>query len=151
MKPKIPKSIINGHENLCSELKAIVEFGGKIGEKAKSLEKMMQAHFKKEEEYALPPLGLLLTLAEGGWEFDSDAAIKMSDMLQSKLAVLKKEHDNIAVALQKLKVVADEENNALAKCFVKDLTLHVDVEDQVLYPATILIGDYLKNIKNNPN
>jgi len=31
--------------------------------------------------------------------------------------------------------------------FVKDLTQHVDIEDQVLYPATILVGNYLKQMK----
>ena len=148
MKPKTPKSIKNGHENLCRELKNISTFGGKIGEKAKLLEKVMYPHFEKEEKYALPPLGLLLALSEGHWQFDSNEAIKMSETLQSKLDELTIEHENISKALQDLKVAADEENNLYAKQFVKDLTLHVEIEDQVLYPATILIGNYLKNIKH---
>ena len=149
MKPKTPKSIKNGHENLCSELKAITAIGGTIGEKAKLLENVMYPHFKKEEKYALPPLGLLLVLSQGHWEIDTDAAIEMSEMLQSKLSELKEEHDIISDALQSLKIIADAENNLKVKQFVKDLILHVEIEDQVLYPTTILIGNYLKNLKLN--
>lgn len=149
MKPKIPKSIKSGHENLISELQSVIELGGIIGEKAKDLEKIMNSHFKEEEDYALPPLGLLLTLSEGNWEIDSSAAIKMSEMLQSKLSELKKEHENILKVLLKLKSVADEQNIMIAKQFVKDLMLHVEIEDQVFYPATILVGNYLKSLKFN--
>lgn len=147
MKPKIPKSILNGHENLCSELKAIITLGGDTGKKAELLNKIMTAHFIKEEEFALPPLGLLLALSEGNWKIDSNEAIKMSDRLQSKLSEMKKEHENIEKALKNLKHSADEEDNLKAKQFVKDLLLHVEIEDQVLYPTTILIGNYLKKMK----
>lgn len=148
MGPKIPKAIQNGHENLCSDLITIINYGGKLGEKAKRLDKVMAPHFHKEEEYALPPLGLLLAISEGHWEIDSDEAIKMSETLQSKLSELKIEHENISRFLQDLKVVADEEDNLKAKQFVKDVMLHVEIEDQVLYPTTILIGNYLKSLKH---
>lgn len=147
MKPVIPKSIQNGHENLCAELESLISSGGKIGEKAKILQNVMYPHFKKEEEYALPPLGLLLVLTEGHWDIGSDAAIQMSDKLRSKLSELKQDHEAIFTELQNIKNVADEENNLLAKQFVKDLKLHASIEDQILYPTTILIGHYLKQMK----
>ena len=149
MRPKTPKAIKNGHENLYAELESIVELEGRIGENAKFLLEIMSAHFKKEEEYALPPLGFLLTLSEGGWEFDPDDAIRMSEKLRTELSELTKEHIDILSAAQELKIIAEEENNLTAKQFVKDLKLHADIEDQVLYPATILIGEYLKNLKAN--
>ena len=149
MKPEIPKSIKNGHKNLSSELKAIMDIRGEIGEKAKILDDIMALHFNKEEEYALPPLGFLLALSEDHWEIDSMAAIKMADRLKSKLSELKKDHENILIALHNLKIVGEQENNTDVKQFVKDLKLHASIEDQVLYPATILIGNYLKALKPN--
>lgn len=149
MQPKIPKSIKNGHENLYAEIKSIVSIGGDIGEKAKVLDELMHAHSKKEEEYALPPLGLLLALSEGNWKIDSNAAIKMADRLKSKLTELKKDHENILLALQKLKEAGDKENNTNIKRLVKDLKLHAAIEDQVLYPTTLLIGNYLKALKSD--
>lgn len=149
MEPQIPKSIKNGHDNLCSEIENIIALGGVIGEKAKILDEIMLAHFKKEEEYALPPLGFLLALSEGNWEIDEDVAIEMSEVLKSKLSELKEDHKNILIALQDLKNIADKENNLSAKQFAKDLNLHASIEDQVLYPTTILIGNYLKALKAN--
>jgi hypothetical protein len=37
--------------------------GGKVGEAAKAVANVLHPHFEKEEEYALPPLGLLSCLA----------------------------------------------------------------------------------------
>lgn len=147
MKPETPKLIKSGHENLCSELEALIASDGNIGERAEILKNVMYPHFEKEEEYALPPLGLLLALSEGHWQIDSDEAIKMADILQSKLSELKNDHENILVELQNLKNVADSENNLNAKQFAKDLKLHAALEDQILYPTTILIGSYLKKLK----
>lgn len=147
MKPKIPKAIQHGHEHLCEELKNIMIKGGEIGEKAKILDEYMSYHFKKEEEYALPPLGLLLALSEGDWELDPKEAIKMSDTLHEKLEEMTKEHVHILKLLKDLEVVANKEDDIWAKHFIKNLRLHAELEDQVLYPATLLIGDYLKHVK----
>lgn len=144
MKPKIPKAILHGHENLIIELKNIISFGGEIGEKAKILADEMAPHFKKEEQYALPPLGLLLALSEGQWEINHEEAIKMADNLHIKLAEMTKDHANISKIMNELKLVAEEENNTTVKLFIKNLAIHIELEDEVLYPATILIGNYLK-------
>lgn len=149
MKPKTPKALKHGHETLYADLDNIISFGGNIGEKAKCLANLLYPHFKKEEEFALPPLSLLLALSQGHWEIDSQAAIEMANKLQDKHAEMKKEHGAIGIALLELRNVAEEENNSKTKRFVKDLTLHVEIEDQVLYPTTILIGNYLKNSNRN--
>lgn len=147
MKPSIPKALKYGHENLLLEIKDLISLEGNVGEKAEKLYMVMSPHFEKEEKYALPPLGLLLTLSEGSWEIDAEEAIRMSDMLKEKLSEFKKEHENIDRALQNLKIAAEEEDNYNAKQFVKDLLQHVEIEDQVLYPATILVGNYLKKMR----
>lgn len=145
MQPKTPKAIEHGHEQLFEEIKEVIAIGGKIGETANSLNKNMAPHFKKEEEYALPPLGLLLALSEGRWELSKNEAIRMADKLESKLAEMTAEHREIERYLQDLKKAAEEEDNIHALLFVKNLTLHIELEDQVLYPATILVGNYLKH------
>lgn len=150
MPVQTPKSLKHGHENLSSELNHLIMLKDNIGIKAKALAEVMYPHFQKEEKYALPPLGLLLALSEGNWEIDTDAAIKMSELLQSKLVELKNEHEDIEKALKELVLEADKENNGTAKHFAKELMVHIEIEDQVLYPATILIGNYLKHLKLYP-
>lgn len=146
MKPKIPLSIQHGHEYLSDELKKVMAQGGEIKNKAEILSEYMKKHFIKEEEYALPPLGLLLALSEGGWDIDPAEAIKMSDTFQEKFDEMKQEHENISKLINDLEIVAEKENNHAAKRFIKNLNLHVELEDQVLYPATLLIGNYLKHV-----
>ena len=47
------------------ELKRITKEKGRVGEAAKAVGKILHPHFVKEEEYTMPPLGLLTILAEG--------------------------------------------------------------------------------------
>lgn len=145
MKPKTPKALLNGHEYLFKDIEVIVSFGGEIGEKAKLLADISRPHFKKEEEYALPPLGLLSALADGSWQFESKAAIEMAKKLQTELLQMKKEHMEIFQILKNLESLAEKEKDERVKRFVNDLKLHIEVEEQVLYPATIFVGDYLCN------
>lgn len=151
MKPKTPKPLKNGHENLYADIEDIVAFDGLIGEKARELADILHPHFKKEEEFVLPPLSLLLALSEGNWEIDSETAIEMANKLQVKLTEMQNEHDYINSILVKLREIALKESNQKVIRFANDLVLHVEIEDQVLYPATILIGNYLKNTNPGKN
>lgn len=149
MQLKTPKSLKTGHANLYIDIEAIANINDEIGKKAKELADALFQHFKKEEEFALPPLSLLLMLAEGRWEVDEKLAIEMSDKLRDNLLEMKKEHQEINKIVEEFKILAQKENHAKALHFARDLTMHIDIEDQVLYPATILIGHYLKNMRKN--
>lgn len=146
MQLETPEVLIRGHECLYEDLEFIISFGGEIEEKAEQLAKILHSHFKKEEEYALPPLGLLLELADGRWDLDASTVIKMADKLQSQMSEMKKEHENIRVVLNKLENI--DTNNTKIQRFIKDLSIHIDIEDQVLYPATLLVGNYLQKLKS---
>lgn len=145
MEPKTPKALLHGHENLFNDMESIVSFGGEIGEKAKLLADLSRPHFKKEEEFALPPLSLLLALSEGNWRIESKAAVEMANELETNLSEMKQEHSKIIQILENLNALAEDINNHKVKQFISDLKLHIEIEEQVLYPATILIGQYLKS------
>lgn len=146
MKLKVPKAIIHGHANIILELNEVLAIGGEIAEKAKQLRAAMVPHFKKEEDYALPPLGLLLAFTDENWEINAEEAINMAQNLELRLAEMKHDHSHIVDILNELKSLGEKEHNRVVKMFVKTLTLHIEMEDEVLYPATILIGNYLKKI-----
>lgn len=149
MKIKTPKAITHGHANLCEELNKIIENYSHIEKQTRTLNEIMTKHFNKEERYALPPLGLLLTLSEGNWELGEDAVIEMTNDLDSHLGELKKEHENISENMLDLKAIAEKENYSDLKRFINDLEIHMELEDQVLYPASILIGNYFHKLKRN--
>ena len=60
-----PSSIQREHEHLHHQLDAAIAAGGKTGERAKEVAKVLLPHFEAEDTYAMPPLGLLEPLARG--------------------------------------------------------------------------------------
>jgi hypothetical protein len=52
----------------------------------------MHPHFTKEEEYALPPLGLLSALSKGKIEAGMAEVLKMTDKLEVELPRMLAEH-----------------------------------------------------------
>lgn len=147
MKLEVPESLRIEHENLKADFKDVLASGGKVAQKAKLLADILYPHFLKEEESLLPHLGLLLNLAQGKWDIESEDILLTAGELQKQYYELSDEHKKIIKALQKLHEAAKEENNLPADRFVQDLTLHAQIEEQILYPAVMLIGRYLKHLK----
>ena len=65
MKFQIPQPMKEEHDELHNNLKKAVMAGGKVGEAARGVAQALHAHFEREEQFALPPLGLLTALSEG--------------------------------------------------------------------------------------
>ena len=144
MELRIPHSLKLEHEELHAELVKATGEGGKVGEAAKVVAKALHPHFVKEDEYALPPLGLLSLLAEGKVEPEMTKVLAMTDRLKAELPHMIQEHQAIVAALQTLVNAAKEEKKMEYVRFAEKLTLHAQTEEEVLYPAAILIGEHLK-------
>ncbi len=161
MELKIPESLEVEHEELHQQLYKGIKMGGKVGEAAKAVADILHLHFKKEEEYALPPLGLLSSLVteeheqmgSRGREEEKNSRITqdiknniivMTDKLNSDLSHMTEEHNEIVATLNNLIEIAKVENKTDLVAFAEKLKLHTKTEEQVLYPNAILIGKYLK-------
>lgn len=140
----IPESLKVEHRELHEELAALVKSGGKTGEAAQAVERALAPHFTKEEEYALPPLGLLKPLADGKVSPDMHPVVEMAARLTSDLPQMLDEHKAIVKALDQLASAGRAERNDAALQFADKLTLHARNEEEVLYPAAILAGEYVK-------
>lgn len=104
----------------------------------------MHPHFLKEEEYALPPLGLLPLLAEGKVTAEMRTVLKMTAKLKAELQQMLEEHKAIVAALKKLAEAAKKEKKIEYARFAEKLILHAQTEEEVNYPTAILVGEYLK-------
>ena len=62
MELRIPESLELEHEELHEQLYKGIKEGGKVDEAARAVADILHPHFEREEEYALPPLGLLSSL-----------------------------------------------------------------------------------------
>ncbi len=141
---KTPEAIRLEHKHLHEQLAAAQQVGGRTAQAALALEKTMAAHFAEEERYAMPPLGLLSRLATGQQTAGAQQAIAMADHVRQNLSRFQQEHEQIKQALKTLGKAAREENKPEHAEFAHRLMLHTDHEEQVLYPATILIGRFLE-------
>jgi hypothetical protein len=144
MKLTVPGTMRIEHEELHRELTRARGIGGKTGAAAEQVERLLQPHFAREEEFALPPLGLLPALAAGRVIPEMREAIAMADRLRMTLTRMRDEHRAIVAGLRVLAGSAKEEGRPECIRFARRLTLHAQAEEEVFYPAAILIGDYLK-------
>jgi hypothetical protein len=144
LKLQVPSSIIAEHHELHEELASAIKSGGRTGDAARIVEQRLSSHFEKEEEYALPQLALLVPLAEGRVSPDMKPAIELSDRLRADMPKMLEEHKAIVAALNTLKEAAKAENKMQAISFAETLSAHAQNEEQVMYPAAILVGEYLK-------
>jgi hypothetical protein len=141
---EIPKSIKLEHEELHDDLEEATMEPGSVGDAAKAVQEILQPHFLKEEEFALPPLGLLSKLSNGQITLEMKDAIAMADRLRAELNQMFSEHREIVARLKTLTEAALKENKLDYVQFAEKLTLHAQTEEEVLYPAAILVGEYLK-------
>jgi hemerythrin superfamily protein len=144
MKFEIPEPMKIEHKELHAELVDATKADGKTGEAARAVAKVLHPHFLKEEEYALPPLGILVRLSKGEFDKDMSEVLAMTDKVEAELPRMLSEHQQIVAALQELIAAAEAEGKPEVADFARKLTLHAQNEEQVAYPTSLLIGRYVK-------
>jgi len=141
---QIPSPLKIEHDELHEELLAATKLGAKTGPAAQRVATLLHAHFVSEEEFALPPLALLRPLASGHVSPDMRTVITLTDRLKAELPRMLDEHKAIVAALEELRIAAEAEGHPDAVRFAEKLTLHAQNEEEVLYPAALLVGEVLK-------
>lgn len=141
---QIPQSLQTEHQAIHNALEEATRAPGRVGAAAKELAAVLGPHFKREDEIALPPLGLLAPLAAGERPAGMEAALAMTDALRKELPRMLEEHKQIRSATEKLRAAASEAKASVQERFAEDLALHARTEEEVLYPAAILVGDIIR-------
>lgn len=147
---RIPAAIREEHQEIHAALTSATEAPGSVGEAASELARLLEPHFAREEEIALPPLGLLQPLANGEFEPSMSNVLPMTDALRRELPQMLREHTEIASAAQRLERIAGEEQNLEVQELARKLQLHAKSEEEILYPAAILVGDLVRLRSGQP-
>lgn len=142
----IPESIRIEHGAIHAALVEATQAPGRVGGAAKELARILHPHFVREEQIALPPLGLLAALAANTPVPDSvlSEAMAMSDALKAELPRMLQEHKEIRAAVANLLAVARAEQATKAISVAEQLAVHAQSEEEVFYPATLLVGDIIR-------
>ena len=143
-KPEVPSSIKKTHEYLLAQIQKMTSYKDSSGRVAKKLEELMQHHFQEEEDLILPPLGLLPLLANGQIPEQSEDVILLSENVKSMLNHMSVEHQLINAYIKELIEASNKENLPEIIKFENEVIKHAISEEEVFFPASILIGEYLK-------
>ena len=138
-----PKSIALEHRELHDLLARAVAEGGEVGAAAGELERALAPHFKREEEIATPPLGLLPALARADASAEMRAVLPMTDALERELPQMLREHEAIRRALNQFRATAERNRKQDYVLFADNLAAHARQEEELLYPAALLVGRYV--------
>lgn len=143
MKYGIPMSIQEEHEALHAELVRASREPGAIGESAGEVMRLLKVHIAKEEQFALPPLALLPRLVNGEFDNDMGKVLEMTQRLKADLPAMLEEHRFIIRALKALVDAAKENDRVDLAELAHKLIHHSRLEEETLYPASLLVGEYV--------
>jgi len=141
----MPASLRAEHEELRADLAQAMRIGGRIGEAARALESVLQPHFRREDDNVFLGLGLLQSVAQGKVTSGMEEIVLTADRLKMELPEMLAEHDQIRKALERLGQEATKEGRPQVAYFAAKLLHHARLEEEVLYPAAIVLGEYLKS------
>lgn len=140
----IPESMRHEHEEIQAALARATQEPGRVGAAARELANVLRPHFVREEQIALPPLGLLAPLARGELTADMQKVLPLTDSLRAEMPRMLQEHQAIRAATNRLEQTARAAGNAAVVRLTESLKLHAQTEEEVSYPAAILVGDLVR-------
>ena len=144
---EIPESVRREREAIQSARVTATRIPGRVGAAARALAEVLHRHFVREEEIALPPLALLAPLAAGATLPEATRAIaaQMTGELRVEMPPMLEEHAGIRGAVAELRAAAESAGAGAQVELADQLALHARTEEEVLYPAALLVGDCLRS------
>ena len=140
----IPESIRAEHDAIHAALEDAKRAPGRVAAAAHRLAQVLHPHFIREEEIALPPLGLLAPLASGSLPAGASEILPLTDALEQELPTMLEEHVRIRAAVDELRRAAEAEHSPRFLRLADQLALHARSEEEVLYPAAVLVGEVVR-------
>ena len=131
------------HEELHQELRKITKMRGKIGGAALRVAEVLHPHFERENELALPVIGVARELAEGKSSPDFPKALELADKFKAEYQRMLREHVEITRALDELEKPARRAKKQAVIRFTRKLKAHARTEEDLTYPAVLMVGKFL--------
>ncbi len=139
-----PESLRREHHHLFRELRELAEEKGETGSRVKELLALLEPHFEKEEESAMPLLGALKPISERDGMPDRSLVASLHARFLSEYPVMLREHLQIKRLIGRVCSSAKNARDQRALATMAELEHHAAVEEEVLYPAALLAGDAMR-------
>jgi hypothetical protein len=141
---EIPQSFRLAHDETLAELTAIGKRRTRTGAIARKAIEAVKEHFRREEEYILPPLTLAPAIAQGRVTPDMKWAIAMADRIKADRELIFFEHTVITEWMNELATAADRAHEADVIAFARAAVADSLNDTEVNEPMAIVIGDYVR-------
>lgn len=139
-----PESLAEEHHELFHELRELASEEGETGKAVKELLSVLEPHFEGEEETAMPLLGLLRPLSEGKAVSHPMEVMSLHARFSSDYPRMLKEHVRVKELIGRVRGAAAKGGKRHAEAVMDELELHAKIEEEVLYPAALLVGALAK-------
>jgi hypothetical protein len=143
-KLNVPDALRRGHDEARTELVRAAMQGGRIAKAAKRVAQLCLPHFEHEEKSVFPVLALLPYLAPENLRPEMMDVMPLISDFRAKHDALNDHHQSILAEIEELLQAAHKEKNREFAELAYNLRIHERVEDEVIYPAVVLIGGYLQ-------
>jgi iron-sulfur cluster repair protein YtfE (RIC family) len=144
---EIPESVREEHEEIFSGLRRLAYMDDGTGKAVRSLLELLEPHFEKEDEIAMPLLGAVAYISKGKKLRGLDEVISLQGRLAEGLPSMLAEHQVIGKRIANAKESAKKEKNTEALSLLAGLEHHAKMEEEVLYPSAMLAGIAARAIK----
>ena len=119
---------------------------GSVGEAAKRVAQVLHPHFERENELALPVIGVIRDLAEDRTSPDFAKALELTEKFKLEYEKMLQEHMEIVKALDVLEKAGKQAKKQTVVEFVRKLKLHAKTEEDLTYPAVLMTGKLIRQI-----
>ena len=143
---EVPRSVRAEHEMMHMTLLEGTKAPGRVGAAARAVAALLEPHYVREEQMVMSLLGLLTPLAAGKPIPDAVAseARKMSDTLRREMPSMLEDHKKVGTAVEGLRQAAIAEHAPVFQHLAENLASDSQQEEDLLYPAALLVGDLLR-------
>ena len=139
-----PSSLAEEHRELFRGLGELASEGGETGKAVKELLAVLEPHFEKEEGAVMPLLGALRPLSEGKAIRDYSEVMSLHERFSSDYPRMLKEHAQVKKLIELVRTAAAKEGKGGVVTVMDELEHHAKVEEEVLYPAAMLVGAFAR-------
>jgi hypothetical protein len=139
-----PRSVQLQHEQIVGRLESVAKRGGPAGVAAAKAAAFLKAHYAKEEEFVLPPLGLLSTILKNPNPADLSRALAMAERTKAALNELLDDHVQITALMNDLVEAGNRERDEELVRLAGRVAAQSLNDIEVAQPTAILIGEYIR-------
>jgi len=137
---KVPQSLREEHEAFIEGLKSYSTGNGETASAVRELLGLLEPHIEKENEFVLPLLGVLRGLAAGKPVENPRAVMRAYEKCARQYVNMFAEHSPIRQSIKETRRLAKEQGQDGVVDILDALAHHSRVEEEVLYPAALLVG-----------